>query len=514
MKKVFLTLTATLILLSSCLTPDSEADRTEAEEAAPELSQTKVAVLLPTLGESYTVADEVMIGINRLAQEFSGSIIGREETITFGKGPVFTILDTEAGNEPEQSALITERISGFGLGRYDLVIGFGFHYIKPFETVCDKYPETRFIGVDFVLDVQRSNLTTLQWDMREVTFMAGALAAERFAGDKIGVLGGIDIGFIREDFMDPFVAGAAYMDGITGEKTEVAYEIAGSFNDPALGYAVAEQLYSRGVRCIYEAAGGTGEGIRAAAADSGKTVIGVDIDWGLSLALEGKPASHILTSTVKRWDEAVYLVCREYFLTATLPVGNQIVGLAEGCAELAVNPYNAPLLGTQLDTIRSLKAAILSGEIDVSRAPVRAEVWQTVETPFTSAVVTVADPVLTSGIPGHYGPLLQEALSTEFITAGGYRVISREQVGRLVSEINFSMGGLTDEAAGLEAGRLVAAEAIVFVKLAEIGDKINLDCKLVMVETGLAAAAVRAIYTGMDALLEDLPSVIRQLGNP
>jgi hypothetical protein len=35
-----------------------------------------------------------------------------------------------------------------------------------------------------------------------------------------------------------------------------------------------------------------------------------------------------------------------------------------------------------------------------------------------------------------------------------------------------------------------------------------------MVETGLGAAAVRAIYTGMDALLEDLPSVIRQLGNP
>ncbi|MDY7027761.1 MAG: hypothetical protein SVR04_05650 [Spirochaetota bacterium] len=81
----------------------------------------------------------------------------------------------------------------------------------------------------------------------------------------------------------------------------------------------------------------------------------------------------------------------------------------------------------------------------------------------------------------------------------------------LLAEISFSLDGVSEENTRLEVGRLVAAQAIVFVNLGEIGESVNIDCKLVDVETGLLIAAFRETYPDFEILLDNLSPLIRQL---
>ncbi|MFO7850620.1 MAG: BMP family ABC transporter substrate-binding protein [Spirochaetia bacterium] len=513
MKKRVVFLLLTGLVLFSCQTashPDTEAKADSVEKA----DQSTIAVLLPTADGAEPMAEEAMIGINRLVQEFNGTLIKPEDTVSMGDGPVFEVLTTPSGNAPDKVEAITRDLREFGLGRYDLVIGVGFHYIDPFGAICDEYPDTDFVGLDFVLEVYRDNLTSLEWDMRDVAFMAGAVAAERFAGKTVGAIGGMELGFIREDFLDPFIAGVRYMDEKTGSETEVIVDYVGSFNDPERAYALGAGMFDRGASLIYEVAGDSGTGVHRAGAQADELIIAVDTDRGLNAALAGEQHKHFLTSTVKRWDEGVYLAGREYLLTGSLPKGNQIVGMAEKCAELAVNPYNTPLLGEQLETIGSLKEKLLSGKIDASGEPSREEVWRSVKAPAGAEIITIAQPELSPDLPNHYGGLLREALFTEFLSSGGYKVLSREHLDSLVGEIKFSLDGLSDEKYSLEVGRLAAAEGMVFVNLSTLGDSLSLNCTLVEVETGLAVSAVRQTYPDIEAAVDDLGNVVFELSTP
>lgn len=517
MKQQLLLLLTAGLLLVSCQTStgptgeelavsEPKGERQNISEEGTD--QDRIAVLLPIEDGMEPMGEEAKIGINRLVQEFKGTLIGREQTTSFGDGPIFEVLSTPSGSSPERIEAITSALDSFALEQYDLVIGVGFHYIAPFKTICDDYPDTDFVGLDFVLEAYGDNLTTLEWDMRDVAFMAGAVAAERFAGQTIGAIGGMDIGFIQEGFIEPFLSGVRYMDEKTGSRTEVLVDYIGTFGDPEQGYGLARTMFDQGAKLIYEAAGVSGKGVHRAAAEAGKLVIAVDTDQGLNAALKGEPYKHFLSSTVKKWDEGIYLVGREYLLSGSLPKGNQIVGMAEGCAELAVNPYNTPLLGKQLETIGRLKENLLSGELDTAAESSRKGVWNSVQAPEGAEIITIATPVLSPDLPAHYGDILREALFTEFFSSGGYKVLSRNHLDSLVGEMNFSLDGLSDEKYSLEVGRLVAAKAIVFVHLSSLEKTLNLDCKLVAVETGLTLSAVRQTYPSVEAAVEDLGTIV------
>ena len=78
--------------------------------------------------------------------------------------------------------------------------------------------------------------------------------------------------------------------------------------------------------------------------------------------------------------------------------------------------------------------------------------------------------------------------------------------------MSFSLDGVSEENTKLEIGRLISAEAIVFVNLGEIGDKVNVDCKLVDVETGLLIAAARETYPNFESVLSGLGPLVADLG--
>lgn len=519
MKRLTIPLIAAALMLTACATTSnlsSESPRNAAgSEGKPGVTQ--IAVILPIDDNpNDIVAADVMIGINRLARDFDGTIHGREETVEFGEKVDFHIFTTRDLVNGGTVGNLTASLRGFGLERFGLVIGSGFHYAEPFFEIHKEYPNTKFVNVDGGFDGNTDiNLTSLWFIVHDAAFLAGAMAADRFDGRPLGAIGGMDMDFIRNDFISGFIAGVAYMDSVNGTRTEVQVEFADSFGDYEQGYALASDMYDRGVLCIYQVAGGTGYGILDAARDKDRWAIGVDIDQGLEAALGGARYEHILTSTVKKWGNGVYLVCREYLSTGRLPEESQFVGLAEDCTGFAINPYNAPILGNQLEMIEELKDALVAGELpDAGASPREPTVWKAIEErPAVEILtVTVNDPILSPGIPAHYAGMLQESLSTEFYKVGLYRVIDSEQVDRLLREINFSLGGVSEESVRLEVGRLVAAEAIVFVNLGKIGESVNVDCKLVDVETGLMISAARNTYPDFKGALDGTAELVRDLG--
>jgi hypothetical protein len=254
-------------------------------------------------------------------------------------------------------------------------------------------------------------------------------------------------------------------------------------------------------------------GVLDAAADAGKWVVGVDTDQGLELS-RNPLGEWILTSTVKRWGTGVFLVCKEFFVTGNVPRGTHVVGLSEGCVDLAINPYNTPHLLDQLDLIASVRSSLERGEIPSAVAQEQREVWKS-RTATSSEKVSLAvnDPEFSPGIDASYRSTLQKALSTAFHESGRYRVISREQKDRLLEEISSSLEITADEKQQLEVGRLIAAEVIVFVDLSKIGESYILDAKIVDVQTGIALSAASKGFDDIERVFEGLDSVVRSLGD-
>lgn len=516
-----------LVFFFACASSDSSSTSTstrESQSAAPGIEAARkknavprIAVILATAeNPEEPMSANVMIGINRLAQEFNGTIHGREEVVDFGGEVDFTILETEGlDNSHSNIDALTDKIRGFEPDQYDMVFGAGYHYAEPLRILADEIPDTLFVAVDTYGDSGTGgNYLILQFTTSNAAFLAGAVAAERFPGAKLGFIGGMDSPFINEEFRDGFLAGVDYMNNRQGTRAEVAVDYVGGFADYDTGYARASEMFDRGIKCIYQAAGYSGIGVLDAARDRELWAIGVDTDQGLERALDRAPYRHILSSTVKKWGNGVYLVGREYLTEGNLPEGTQVVGLAEDCTDLAINPYNAPILGDQLETIEEIKSMFISGRdpYAASTESRDVDVWKSLEERPTEDVltITVNEPVLSPGMPAHYSSILREAMSTEFYHAGLYRVIDSEQVNRLLKEISFSLDGVSEENTRLEAGRLVAAEAIVFVNLGTIGESVNIDCKMVDVETGLLKAASRESYPSFEVLLDNLSPLIEK----
>jgi basic membrane protein A len=141
------------------------------------------------------------------------------------------------------------------------------------------------------------------------------------------------------------------------------------FNDPTGGYNVATALYKQGA-ILFHAAGGSGDGMFKAAAELGKLGIGVDSDQGLVYDADKDPAVKarakvVLTSMLKRVDNAVILAANEFVASGKLVGGNRVFGLKEGGVGFAENALNKAALADVRDAVLRIRNQIIIGAITV-----------------------------------------------------------------------------------------------------------------------------------------------------
>lgn len=246
---------------------------------------------------------------------------------------------------------------------YDLVMTLEYGHADIVAKVADRFPNTRF--AIFNIAVDKPNVVSVIFKEHEGSFLAGALAALVTRDTSIpginekkiiGVIGGIDSPGINK-FLVGYEEGAKYID----PEIKVLKAYSNSFGDPAKGKELALVQMEKGADIVYQVAGGTGEGIIAAAKEKGCFAIGVDSDQ------DHIAPGHVLTSMLKRMDVAVYELCEK--LKAGELEGGSIIrpGLKEGGVGLSPMKYTRDLIPDSYEEkVAELKEKIISGEIKVT----------------------------------------------------------------------------------------------------------------------------------------------------
>ncbi len=173
-------------------------------------------------------------------------------------------------------------------------------------------------------------------------------------------------------FQAGFEAGARVVDpSIEIRSTYLTEQGFSGFNSETLAFQAAERMYRRGADVIYHAAGASGFGLFEAALqlsdDLGRHLwgIGVDTDQYRELSAGDPWRPHVLTSMVKRYDQAVYALLAAYARGTFAPGSREL--------ELDVRAVDISCSGGFIDDIRpqieEFRRQIIAGEIVVPSTP-------------------------------------------------------------------------------------------------------------------------------------------------
>ena len=177
----------------------------------------------------------------------------------------------------------------------DVVFAVGIGQDVALKDVAPKYPNVKFGLIDGVLDAP--NVRSIVFTEEQGSFLAGYAAALASKTGTVGFVGGKKIPLI-EKFQAGYEAGAKMANPAIAI---LPAKYTDSWDDVAIGKAMADSLFSGGADVVYHAAGRGGLGVIAAARDAdGKLAIGVDSDQ------DDEAKGKVLTSMVKHVDEAVF----------------------------------------------------------------------------------------------------------------------------------------------------------------------------------------------------------------
>ncbi|WXR61622.1 BMP family ABC transporter substrate-binding protein [Peptostreptococcaceae bacterium AGR-M142] len=236
----------------------------------------------------------------------------------------------------------------------DLVWGIGFKMADAVSEAAENYPENKFAIIDFSYGENTpENVIGVTFKEHEASYLVGVIAAKMTKTNKVGFIGGMDVPVINR-FKYGFKAGVESVN----KDIEIIDQYANAFDKPAVGKAIANQMYSSGCDIIFHAAGDTGNGMIEAAKELNKFAIGVDRDQN------SQAPDNVITSAVKRVDNAIYDIGKK-LVEGEFDGGSTVVyGLKEGGVDIApTTSKNVP--EDVIKLVDDVKAKIIAGEVVV-----------------------------------------------------------------------------------------------------------------------------------------------------
>lgn len=220
------------------------------------------------------------------------------------------------------------------------------------------HPDIHFAVMDVEFDEPAANLTGVSFRAGEGAFLAGYLAAHTTETGHLGFIGGSDLPVIWE-FEYGFKAGALYGAQELGREIDFTVDYVGDFYNRTVGADLAAKQYAAGCDIIFQAAGVAGLGAIETAKAQNHYIIGVDSDqWQLA-------PEQMLTSVVKKIDEAIANLTDEFLAGKEIGGQNFIYGLKEGGVGLA--PNHGLIANETYQKALALAEPISNGEISVPR---------------------------------------------------------------------------------------------------------------------------------------------------
>jgi basic membrane protein A len=276
----------------------------------------------------------------------------------------------------ETEAEYMQEITNLYDAGFKFIVTPGFKFETAIYQAQTKYPDAKFVILDgapqdgnYNYEV-KENTVAIYFAEHESGFLAGLATALELKEGDVGFIGGMEIPAVQK-FNWGFQQGVRYANdnygtNVTIKPENVIYQ--GTFSDTAAGQQIAAQMYDRGVKAIFAAAGGVGVGVITEAknrASTGKEVwvIGVDVDQYDEGIYDGTN-SIILTSAMKKIDQATYDMIKAQLdnnfpggQTLTFDAANDGVGL----------PNENPNLSDDTEQkVKEVYAKVKNGEVKVS----------------------------------------------------------------------------------------------------------------------------------------------------
>jgi basic membrane lipoprotein Med (substrate-binding protein (PBP1-ABC) superfamily) len=276
----------------------------------------------------------------------------------------FNVIETVQAGDFEKN------IETFVNAGYDMIVTVGPLMAETTRAMAEAYPDVSFVAVDVVYDAAPGNLRGLAFREDQMGFLAGALAGLVSESQTVGMVAGMDTPTMRR-LRGGYENGVRY---VCPECAVLAIAL-DSATDPARGRTAALSQTAEGADVIFGVGGSTGNGAVLGAAQQGVWAIGVDQDEYYT-TFEGGAASgadRLLSSAVKRADNAVYSVVKEAVLGGPSP-GARLFDA--GSAGVALAPFHDAEIAVS-DEIQEKLVEILSllasGELDTGIDPFTGE---------------------------------------------------------------------------------------------------------------------------------------------
>ena len=268
--------------------------------------------------------------------------------------------------EPGTPNAIEPAMRAFAERNYDLIIGVGFAQAPIMEQVAKDYPNIHFAIIDGVSELP--NVASLVFKEHEGSYLVGILAAKASQTGTIGFLGGMDIGLIHR-FEKGYEEGAKSVNPDIRVIQNYVGVTDSAWNNPGKGKELSLAQISKGADVIFTAAGNSGLGAFDAVEQQGTQngrathfVIGVDSNQNMV-----KPG-FVLTSMVKRVDNAVYNIVQEVFNHRFSP-GLHVFGLDKDGVGYAMDDNNKSLVSPEsIQLAEEAKKKNIAGQIKVTDA--------------------------------------------------------------------------------------------------------------------------------------------------
>ena len=259
---------------------------------------------------------------------------------------------------------------------YKFIVTPGFKFETSIFQAQTKYKDAKFVLIDGsphagdFAPVVGQNTVSIFFAEHESGFLAGLAASLQLKEGEMAFIGGMELPAVQK-FNWGFQQGIKYANEnydtkIVIKADNVIYE--GTFDNVAGGQQIAAQMFDKGVKAIFCAAGGVGVGAINEAksrAKAGQTVwiIGVDGDQYKEGIYEGNK-SIILTSAMKRVDQAAYdMILAE--LDGKFP-GGQTLNFDSSNNGVAIPAENPNLDKAVENKVEDVFKKLVSGDVKVS----------------------------------------------------------------------------------------------------------------------------------------------------
>ena len=258
---------------------------------------------------------------------------------------------------------------------FKFIVTPGYKFETAIYKAQEQYEDAKFVILDGAPHngdanyVVAENTVAIYFAEEQSGFAAGIAAAVELKDGELGFIGGLEIPSVKK-FDYGFQQGVAYANENYGTNVSLKTEnivYSNSFVDTALGQQLAAQMYDRGVKAIFAAAGGVGTGVITEAKSrvvNGEEawVIGVDSDQYADGIYEGNK-SVVLTSAIKKIDEATYQMI-ENQLNDKFP-GGETLRFDASNDGVGIPAENPNLSEDTVTKVNEVLEAIKSGDIVV-----------------------------------------------------------------------------------------------------------------------------------------------------